>query len=89
MEENNNFEMELGGETVSPSENLGGQAENLTPENEKFFRCKFRSEKTTYWVPSACGCQPGSMVDGFICNKLDVKNLNPLICKVCSQFISK
>lgn len=80
------FEIEIGGTPEIKTEiNPITYQESV----KNFETCIHRSELTTYWVRSSCGCQPGSNVQGRICNKLQIQGINPVICAGCSSFEAK
>ena len=84
-----NFEIQIGGEDIT-SEKIEDNDPVIYKESVKNFEtCIHRSELTTYWARSSCGCQPGSNVEGRICNKLQIQGINPVICATCSSFEAK
>lgn len=84
-----NFEIQIGGENIIDNikPTIAGDNPIIPSESMKNWElCKHRSELTTYWVRSSCGCQPGSNVEGRICKKLQIQGINPAICAACSSF---
>lgn len=83
------FEIQIGGEDIIPEKIEEINSITYQESVKNFETCIHRSELTTYWVRSSCGCQPGSNVQGRICNKLQIQGINPVICAACSSFEPK
>lgn len=85
------FEIAVGGSVIPPenSENLTELTGLTEMEIFNWNNCVHKSEKMVYWMKSECGCGPGSNVEMVRCLKLDISNLNPVICSTCTFFLQK
>jgi len=85
------FEIHIGGEPPEEKPKLSDEeipivkkqidSNNIILNN--WLGCKFRSDKMEYTKPVCCGRSNETAV-GYKCIKLDILDLNPLICERCN-----
>lgn len=61
----------------------------LEDNNSKWNNCKYRSDLIDKMVRTSCPCGSSNLVKMYVCNLLNVDNLNPVVCQNCELYQAK